>query len=342
MRMKNQPVRKIYWLNVALCVIMEILCWEVFHLISYLANHGKLVAKKKKSALVVVVLLFCLLCASASCGGSPKNYGSAVASDPASNPAVGQSGGATQWVSEVGSKAAAATTAPPATTSPLTVPNTTADPTHKMVALTFDDGPSGKVTNAILDTLEANGAKATFFCLGNRAEFYETTLRRMVAMGCEIASHSNAHKHLVKLNEEALRKDLKKADDELEKYSGIRPRLLRTPYGETSEKMLKIIDAPIILWSIDTRDWCYHKKPNDPRTAAEIERDCKKIVNEVLENVQDGDIVLMHDLYDTTERSAREVIETLAKDGWQMVTVSELFAAKGIPLEGHSYYRSAK
>jgi peptidoglycan/xylan/chitin deacetylase (PgdA/CDA1 family) len=211
---------------------------------------------------------------------------------------------------------------------------------QKMLALTFDDGPSSYTTE-ILDVLERNNARATFFCLGSRAEEYEKTLRRAAALGCEIASHSYAHKRLSELSGTALAEDLRMARDALEANSGREIRLMRTPYGQHEKELIRKIDMPVVLWDIDTLDWTYGIHETG-FSAEEFEYARRKVVQEVLDHAEDGDIVLMHDLYAVTAAAAKEVIALLAREGWQLVTVSELFAAKEKSLEAGKYYCSAR
>ena len=209
----------------------------------------------------------------------------------------------------------------------------------KLVALTFDDGPSGKVTTHILDTLESVGGRATFFAIGERAHYYEDTLRRMVAQGHEVASHSWSHERLTRLDCGELRYDLASTAAALEQFSGVRPTLLRPPYGAVSERMLGQADMPVILWSIDSEDWRYCEQLCKQRTEAQRRRDFQNVVNSVLEYVQDGDIILMHDLYAFTQDVADAIILELHDKDWQLVTVSELFAARGVvPEAGKVYY----
>ena len=209
----------------------------------------------------------------------------------------------------------------------------------KMVALTFDDGPSGAVTTHILDTLEEVGGRATFFAIGERAHYYEGTLRRMVEQGHEIASHSWSHERLTRLRCDELREDLAKTAAALERHSGVAPRFLRPPYGAVSERMLSNVDMPVILWSIDSEDWRYCEQLCKKRSQTQRQLDFQNVVNSVLDYVQDGDIILMHDLYAFTQDVADAIILELHHKGWQLVTVSELFAARGIvPQPGKAYY----
>ena len=106
------------------------------------------------------------------------------------------------------------------------------------------------------------------------------------------------------------------------------PVLLRPPYGSVNDTVKASIQKPFVLWSIDTQDW-----KNRSRDA---------IVKEVLDHVQDGDIILMHDLYATTADACEIILPALAKQGYQFVTVSELLAEREIiPAAGHVYARAA-
>jgi len=240
----------------------------------------------------------------------------------------------------------AATTAPPETTeAPYIRPegvHAAPDGKGKLVALTFDDGPGGPVTSHILDTLQSVKGRATFFCLGDRAEEYQDILKRMAAQGCEVASHSHSHERLTRLDGDALRRDLERAAAALAYFSGRAPKLLRPPYGAVNERMLGRVDMPVILWSIDSEDWRYCELLCRNRSDAQRERDFLKVVNSVVDYVQDGDIVLMHDLYAFTQDVADTVIAELHHQGWQLVTVSELFRAKGIEPRAGEAYHSAR
>lgn len=201
------------------------------------------------------------------------------------------------------------------------------DPSKPMVALTFDDGPS-KYTSQILDALEANGGRATFFMVGNRIGNYKSTVKRMVDLGCEPASHTWDHTYLTKLSESALLTNLGQVDSAVQSAAGVTTKLVRPPGGfvnDTSKAILAKKGVPAIMWSIDTLDW---KTKN-----------AKKTVDAVLNNVQDGDIVLMHDLYSTSAEAAAILIPELTKRGYQLVTVSEMASYRGGMQAGHTYSR---
>lgn len=199
------------------------------------------------------------------------------------------------------------------------------DPGKPMVALTFDDGPS-KYTPRILDTLEANGAKATFFMVGNRIGDYKGTVKRMVNLGCEPASHTWDHTYITKMAESALLTNLGQVDTAVQAASGVTTKLMRPPGGyvnDVSKATLAKKGVPAIMWSIDTLDW---KTKN-----------AQKTIDAVLNHVQDGDIVLMHDLYGTTVDAVEVIVPELIKRGYQLVTVSELASYRGGMTPGHTY-----
>jgi peptidoglycan/xylan/chitin deacetylase (PgdA/CDA1 family) len=197
------------------------------------------------------------------------------------------------------------------------------DPALPMIALTFDDGPYAPVGNQIMDCLAQYGGKATFFVVGSRAAAYQTELKRMVSEGHEIGNHTFDHKYLTKLNGAQIQSEINRCNDAVFAASGIRPELVRLPGGLKNHTVLANVNAPIIMWSIDTLDW---------KT-----RNTSKTVNSVLSQVRDGDVVLMHELYAQTGAAALEIIPKLAAAGYQMVTVSEMAQYRGGVVPGGVY-----
>jgi peptidoglycan/xylan/chitin deacetylase (PgdA/CDA1 family) len=197
------------------------------------------------------------------------------------------------------------------------------DPARPMIALTFDDGPYAPVGNQIMDSLAQYGAKATFFVVGSRAATYQTELKRMVAEGHEIGNHTFDHKYLTKLNGAQIQSEINRCNDAVFAASGVRPVLVRLPGGLKNHTVLANVNAPIIMWSIDTLDW---------KT-----RNTSKTVHAVLSQVKDGDVVLMHELYSQTGAAALEIIPKLAAAGYQMVTVSEMAQYRGGVVPGSVY-----
>lgn len=202
---------------------------------------------------------------------------------------------------------------------------TNIDTSKPMVAITYDDGPSS-VTGKILDILEKNGAKATFFQIGNQVESYPDVEKRINSLGCELANHTWEHKWLSSLDVDGINYQLDHTSDTVESITGRRPKLMRPPGGFYNETVQAEADMPMIYWSVDTEDW---------KT-----RDAKKTISAVLDHVKDGDIVLMHDLYEQTAEASETIIPELIKRGYQLVTVSELAQARGVSMENGKVYYS--
>jgi peptidoglycan/xylan/chitin deacetylase (PgdA/CDA1 family) len=201
------------------------------------------------------------------------------------------------------------------------------DPNKPMVALTFDDGPHYKYTGRILDSLKKNNGLATFFVLGSRAENNKNVIKSIAQNGNQIGNHTYDHKQMTKLSSKALIDQLSRTNNILQSITNITPDVIRPTYGSVNKNVRANSGAPLILWSIDTLDW---------KT-----RNQKKIVNEALKNVKDGDIILMHDIYKETAAAADEIMKKLSSKGFQMVTIDELYAARGIKLEDGKVYSKA-
>ena len=202
------------------------------------------------------------------------------------------------------------------------------DPSRPMVALTFDDGPQPSVGNRIMDCLAQYGGKATFFMVGERVGSYAAEVQRMVAEGHEVANHSMNHKYFQKLGPAQIQAQVSQANDAIEAACGVRPKLMRLPGGNVNNTVKANVNMPMIQWNIDTLDW---KTKNADKT-----------VQAVLSKVKDGDIVLMHELYSQSGDAAVRMIPELVNRGFQLVTVSEMAAAKGKTLEPGKLYSSMR
>ena len=204
-----------------------------------------------------------------------------------------------------------------------------ADPSKPMIAFTFDDGPYYSVDSRILDTLQAYGGRATFFIVGSRVNDYKDTLKRIRDSGSEIGNHTFNHKNLEKISPEEVTSQIEMTNDAVEAVTGFRPKLVRVPYGAFKGQVPGLVSYPMIQWNIDTQDWS--------------SKDKDAIAASVLSQARDGSIILMHDLYSATAEAFETVIPLLAAQGYQFVTVSEMYAAKGVPLEaGQVYFNSPK
>ena len=187
----------------------------------------------------------------------------------------------------------------------------TIDPSRPMVALTFDDGPYDVCSNAILDILEEHNSSATFFEVAKNVYSYPEVLVRMDEMGCEIGSHSYGHADLSLLSQASLLADLDKADKAFISAIGKAPTLVRPPYGAVNKSVKSTTGRSMILWTVDTNDWKY--------------RDAETIINYVQSLPSlDGEIVLMHSLYESTVEAVRVLVPWLIEQGYQLVTISEL------------------
>jgi len=199
------------------------------------------------------------------------------------------------------------------------------DPTKPMVALTFDDGP-GNFEDRILTALESTGSRATFFMVGRRVAAHADAVKRMVQDGCELGNHTWDHPKLTRLSAAAIQAEIAQTNDVIQSAAGQPATVVRPPYGAVNDKVktaLAQMGYASVLWHIDTLDW---------KT-----RDTANTVNVVLSQVQDGDIILMHSIYEQSAAAAEQIIPELVNRGYQLVTVSELANARGGMTPGGVY-----
>lgn len=195
--------------------------------------------------------------------------------------------------------------------------------TPPLIALTFDDGP-GPYTEKLLDCLEENNVKATFYMLGQNVEKYPDIVKRMKDLGMELANHTYDHKDLTKLTEDQISEEINKTSSLIQDAAGELPDTLRPPGGSYNTQVQELAGMPIVKWSIDTKDW---KTKSEDQTYQ-----C------VMDNAEDGSIVLMHDIHEWSVDAAIRLIPDLLEEGYKLVTVQELAEAKGITLEDGQIY----
>lgn len=183
----------------------------------------------------------------------------------------------------------------------------------KVVALTFDDGPS-KYTKDILDILKKYDACGTFFLIGNKVSFYGEVLREMLSEGNEIGNHSYDHKYLTRLSEEEVKDEINKTQDEIKRVTGYTPTLFRPTYGGYNNTLKSYIDLTFVLWDADSRDWSV--------------KSTEGIMYNVFKDVKSGSIILFHDNHEYSVNALPSVIKELKKQGYKFVTVSELLELK--------------
>lgn len=193
-----------------------------------------------------------------------------------------------------------------------------------LVALTFDDGPSPRTTPTLLEGLSERGVQATFFLIGSQVIGNEDLVRRMDTEGHQIGIHTYDHVQLTGLNREDFNAQVDKTRQLLKNLLGHNDFLLRPPYGLNDEAVRSMAECPIILWSIDPEDW------GDQNTQREVEH--------ILTHVQDGSIILLHDIYPESVATALQVVDALHQQGYLFVTIDQLFSARGIVLEPGTVY----
>ena len=194
---------------------------------------------------------------------------------------------------------------------------------EKLIALTFDDGPSGRFTRRLLEGLEERDAKATFFLCGYRMEQMPGLAEEIADAGHEIGLHGYSHDSMAEMSVETLRKEL----DDTAQLLGWYPTILRPPGGASGEALRQVSaerDLAIIHWSVDPKDWATS--------------DTDEIVRRVVEQAGDGDVILMHDMSDSSVDAALEIIDELSAQGFRFVTVSELAKYRGVGLMGGKEY----
>ena len=198
---------------------------------------------------------------------------------------------------------------------------------ERYVALTFDDGPRRETTERLLDGLRERGASATFFLVGEQIGQQVDLVQRMAAEGHQVGNHSWTHVQLEGLPLETAQEEVRRTDQQLKEILGEGSYWLRPPYGRIGEDR-SWVPVPLVIWSVDSRDW-------ESRSADAASR-------EILEAVQPNDIILMHDLYESSVDAALRVVDALQDQGYVFVTVRELLALNGVEPEPGALYHNGK
>ena len=202
------------------------------------------------------------------------------------------------------------------------------DPNKTTIAFTFDDGPNGKKTIELIETLEKYGYSATFFIVGNHIKSGNSAVKRVNNSHSEIGYHSYQHAYLTRQETEVIQSEYKTSDELLFSYTGSHFKLIRPPYGSYSDRVLESLELVFVGWNLDTNDWKY--------------KDTQNAKNYVLNNYKDGAIILFHDLFTSSIEAVKQVAPILKEKGVQVTTVSRLAKLKGITLENHQIYKSLK
>lgn len=197
--------------------------------------------------------------------------------------------------------------------------------TEKLVALTFDDGPSGKYTRNLLDGLGERKVKATFLLCGYRMEQYPELTDRIHREGHEIGLHGYSHKSMQNMCRTDVNREIERAMSLVPEDCEI--SFLRSPGGACSPCVYAAaanFGLSVLSWSVDPKDWATH--------------DAEAIEREVIAHVQDGDVILLHDMSDSSVEAALVIIDELQEQGFRFVTVSELAQARNVTIVAGKEY----
>lgn len=206
----------------------------------------------------------------------------------------------------------------------------------KVVCLCFDDGPSPRTTTKLLDGLKKRNAHATFFMLGANAKANPDIVKRIVREGHSVGNHSANHGDLTALDsEEKVRREIDKSAKMIEQAGGVYPKHFRPPYGNFNNKVKAAVynlNMDMIYWNVDPKDW----------STKNAERVCAYIIKDAGDG---GDIVCVHDIYQTTVDGVLRAIDTMQANGYQFISIDEFeqlmsggFVRGRMWFSGHEYY----
>jgi peptidoglycan/xylan/chitin deacetylase (PgdA/CDA1 family) len=196
------------------------------------------------------------------------------------------------------------------------------------LALTFDDGPSGDVTARLLNGLKERNVRATFFLCNYRIAQYPELMPRYESEGHEVGNHSASHSDLTTLSVEAIGNEIDQTSETIAGYTGVSPCLLRPPCGAYNKTLLGELgrrSMSCVLWSVDPKDWLDHNS--------------RSVTNKIVSAAKDGDIILLHDMSDSSVDAGLAVIDILQEKGYKFLTVSDLALIKGYVLNAGEVYR---
>ncbi len=202
------------------------------------------------------------------------------------------------------------------------------DPTKPTIALTFDDGPHQEFTPEIIDQLFQYNSTATFYVVGDRLDNHAEILVEIVDYGNQVGNHSWSHPYLTYWRKEKIENQFNHTDQKILEITEKDTQTYRSPYGVINYRVRQNVEKPLVMWDVDSRDW-------------EL-KDAEEISKSVLNDVEDGSIVLLHDIHQETMDAMMYLLPALLNEGYQMVSVEELMELKGIEMEEGEVYFHAK
>jgi len=206
----------------------------------------------------------------------------------------------------------------------------------KRVAITFDDGPHSVYTVQIADKLAEYGGTATFFIVGNRLDpGAVSAMQYALKMGNEVGIHGYTHQYNYRnCDEAAYQEELSKTASAILSNFGVSPTLMRPIGGAITNERIAACPYAVVNWRVDSEDWRYKSRTTEEEGARHV----AIIVENVMSTVQDGDIVLMHELYQNSYEAFCIILDRLYEEGYEVVTVSELLG--GNPRPGQKYIKA--
>ena len=181
---------------------------------------------------------------------------------------------------------------------------------EKRIAITFDDGPHRLYTPKLLDGLKERGIHATFFLVGENIGSNEALVKRMAEEGHLIGNHTFSHVQLTKMKKEDACREVQQTNERICAGTGAPVLYIRPPYGSWNDELQAEIPMTVTLWNLDSEDW---KSQNTG-----------KIVELVESEAEEGSIILLHDIFDTSVEAALRIVDDLTAQGYTFVTVDEL------------------
>lgn len=178
------------------------------------------------------------------------------------------------------------------------------------IAITFDDGPSSRYTGRLLDGLKERNVKASFFLIGENAEENPELVERIYKEGHLIGNHTYSHVQMTHLSEEAAVREIERTDQVISAITGEHVAYMRPPFGAWQRELEVRMEVLPVLWSVDPLDW----------TTENVD----EIVSKVVTEVEEGDIILLHDCYASSVEAALRIVDILQKEGYEFVTVDRL------------------